>query len=164
MGEACLPVQQAKSIIWIGGSAGSGKSTLGRRMGEYGFMLVDVEDAWAHGDCAALRRESENARLFGDTAFVMPAGCFSQHWETEMQDFVIGVVLLPTEEVYTARWKERERLTGKPDHQAHNLARQTGIAQRIRKLKPYHSVIIDQNTEECVDFTVYRICTQISSL
>ena len=166
--EACLPLQRSKQILWIAGPPGAGKSTLGKRFQQYAFMVLDCEDKWAHGQLKPLIAESRNAQVHGQTAFVFPA-CYSQYL-TSAPDFVIPVVLLPDHDVYTQRWKERERLWLNlgigPDKQDHiTRYKQTSeVAARLERDSPGHSVVLRQHEDECPDYTIYRICLAVRDL
>ena len=163
--EACLPLMRSRQILWIAGPPGSGKTTLGNRFQQYGFMAFDCEDISAKPSKTPVKERLINETLYarehGRTAFAIPA-CYSQ-WLNAAPDFVIPVVLLPSRDVYTRRWKSRNPY----DTQQHSkrYGRTLRTAQRLEREKPGRAVVLRQDDDtECPDLSIYRICSAVNSL
>ena len=150
---ACAPLIRAHTIVWIGGPPGAGKTTVTRRMQEYGFMAVDCEIFGTSRCLAVLQRTTTTVRKYGRTAYVFGA-CYGSYL-LKAPEFVVPVLLLPTFEIYTRRWQKRN-----PNDRQNHVRRWHSDHDKVASIK--RTVTINQTDDrECLDATVHRVCTQV---
>jgi len=151
---ACSSVLHDRSILWIGGPPGAGKTTIAKRMRRYGFMALDCEDTWANGPRKEnLISATYYARKNGTSAFV-----FGAQYETFLLDapgYVVPVLLMPDRDVYKGRWQARD-VNDRQDHEGRY--KKTVSVSRQRK-----TLTIEQHKAESVDATIFRICTNVGA-
>ena len=119
-------------------------------MRDYGFTTADCENL--QGNFSKLVRLSELASLHGTSSFVI-AACYAQYLESAPPN-VIPVLLLPDEDVNANRFHERDPEDTQDLAHFYKLAVEVSANDDI--------VTIRQRTEECVDRTIFRLCSAIS--
>ena len=154
MSVAYQPLLKSRTIIWIGGPPGVGKTTLATRMQRYGFMALDCEDNWAKPKrLETLITVTQRAHDKGTSAFVFGA-CFSS-FLPEAPQYVFPIVLLPDPGVYRERWQTRD----KNDLQNHDGRYKEAVSASEQN----RIISIRQHEAESIDATIFRICTDVSS-
>lgn len=152
--SACSEVLRKRRVIWIGGPPGSGKTTITRRLQNYGFTVNDCENIVANSKIerlAIFKNMTSLAQLYGTSAFAFGA-CFSRYLVSAPVG-VDRVLLLPSEDVYLRRWKGRNE----SDVQSHR-AEDYDAALALSKQRGSKIMTIVQSVDECVDKTIVRIC------
>jgi hypothetical protein len=164
--EACHALLKHRSIVWVAGAPGTGKTVIGQRMQEYGFMVFDCEDnptrqkAVSKGGIGAvggLLRMTERALEHRTSAFAFPS-CDQRSLERRPSS-VCGVMLMPSRDVYERRWKARQAAKGRSwtfDRQNHDKF--YNDSERVALTTP-GVVNVWQHQEECIDMTVWRVCS-----
>ena len=148
--RSCAPLHSKKSIIWIGAAPGAGKTTIAKRFQQYGFTTLECEDKWARKN----RLESiYNGSLLAANlqSSLIVAAC-DETYLLRAPDMVVPILILPTFDVYTERWKNRNP----KDTQHHNERFNSSV--RISMEMNTKVRVLHQYVEESVDETVRRIC------
>ena len=148
--RSCAPLHSKKSIIWIGAAPGAGKTTIAKRFQQYGFTTLECEDKWARKN----RLESiYNGSLLAANlqSYLIVAAC-DETYLLRAPDMVVPILILPTFDVYTERWKNRNP----KDTQHHNERFNSSV--RISMEMNTKVRVLHQYVEESVDETVRRIC------
>ena len=170
--DACHPLLKRRSIVWIAGAPGAGKTVIGLRMQEYGFMAFDCEDnptrqaaqsRGGNGAVGGLLHMTQRALQNRTSAFAFPA-CDARALELKPSG-VCGVLLLPDRDVYERRWKARQAAKGRAftfDKQNHDRDYNTSV--RVANSFVPGLVVVRQETEECIDMTVLRLCSMCRSV
>ena len=156
---ACSSLHKEHTTVWIGGAPGTGKTTLAKRFQDYGFTSMDCEDDWALIQNAPRLDALINATLSAQryNMSVIFGACFETYLLSAPPG-TVPILLLPSRKVYTDRWKTREKMQNFPDPQDHELRYQRAInVSRSKRVKT-----IRQNSHECVDQTIFRICSASS--
>lgn len=142
-----------KTILWLGGPPGVGKTSCCKRFQDYGIMAMDCEDPWnKENRCTGLAEMTEKVYKELNTSFVFGA-CFGRYLLTAPK-YVIPVLLLPDFNVYETRWKQRNP-NDKQDHNNRYKDCQE-IAEKHKNI-----FVLHQKQDECIDVTIYRICEMI---
>ena len=148
--RSCAPLHSKKSIIWIGAAPGAGKTTIAKRFQQYGFTTLECEDKWARKN----RLESiYNGSLLAANlqSSLIVAAC-DETYLLRAPDMVVPILILPTFDVYTERWKN----PNPKDPQHHNERFNSSV--RISMEMNTKVRVLHQYVEESVDETVRRIC------
>ena len=175
--EACGPLLEARAVIWVSGPQGSGKSTIGLRASEYGFMTMDCEDSWlalfatnvpksaagehAHFTIAerlmALTEATRWSQQYAKGAMVFPA-CYPM-FLAEAPPHVLRVLLLPRPEVYVARWQMRNPA----DAQSHDFWYNQSVSlwQHDRGAS---MVRVSDEPGSCPDSSLVEMCSGLIEL
>ena len=148
----CAHVLKHRLIIWIAGPPASGKSTVVRRMHDYGFTIGDCESV--QGNFTQFKMLTDIAKNHGTSSFAF-GGCYSDYLEAAPA-YVIPVLLLPSESVNKRRFTGRNN----PEKNAQDLDHFRKMA--IKTFKNPNITTIIQNEDECVDRTVWRVCEAAS--
>ena len=163
---ACLPLVQNRTILWIGGPPGVGKTTIARRFQRYGFMAADCEDKWCGSNLERLQNMTSLASQLATSPFVFGA-CYSKYLpHVPPPSQAIPVLLLPNFEVYTDRWKSRH-----PKDKQNHVGRYN---ESLKISQTYYNnsttttttttiLTIHQSKPESIDETLIRICTAVTN-
>ena len=148
---ACAPLLQRRVFLWIGGPPASGKTTLARRMHDYGFTVGDCESV--EGNFTKFSELNEIAFQHGTSSFVF-AACYSEYLESAPSG-VFRVLILPKKETALRRMRERDPMDQQDLDYFHAQARQTSKSEKVLTIVPHD--------RECVDQTVIRVCDAVST-
>lgn len=152
---ACYPLLAERAILWIGGPAGAGKTTISRRSQDYGFMVLDCEDIWnKKHKLGGLRNVSDVANKTKQSGFLM--GACSEEFLLSAPTYVFPVLLFPDFDVYTRRWHTRN-----PNDPQDHVTR-WGQTQKVANASDRIVTIVQDSDDECVDATLFRICEGVN--
>jgi hypothetical protein len=140
-----------RTVLWVAGPPGSGKTTVTKRLQNYGFNRASCGFMKNFSDFKALSEHTVRSRPSA-VAFDACGSAFLK----EAPAGVVPILLLPEKEVYTRRWLNRNP----NDTQDHEGL----FDEAVQAAKHPRTRIIYQPVEECVDQTVWRICNAISRL
>ena len=184
--SACLPLSEVGVAMWISGPNGAGKTTTTWRLGRYGFTPLDCEDRemWAAdcnlrgaAGCNKVPRDWElqsramrNATLAAlDTGAALSLGTCGPADLLKAPVNVMKVLLLPDHDLYTARWRNREKETriklGRPDFvdtQHHEEGYQ--LFRELLDRAPDQVLRVMDNPDDgpsCVDASLIRLCNAV---
>ena len=129
-------------VIWVAGPPASGKSTIARRMRDYGFTTADCENV------EGISSKSDRASSHGTSSFVI-AACYAKYLGSVPTN-VIPVLLLPKEDVNAKRFQQRDPEDTQDLPYFYKLAMEVSANDSV--------VTIRQRTEECVDRTIFCMC------
>lgn len=150
--KMCCKLLSLKHILWIGGAPGAGKTTCTKRFQEYGFMTLDSEDPTFYNMSSrgikGLQQVTEKVNKELDCSFVIGAGC--GNFLLDAPDYVIPILILPEQSVYTKRWKSRNNV---PQNHQKWYEEDVEIAKTNKDI-----LVLHQPIDECVETTIYRIC------
>lgn len=146
--RTCAALHSNRSVIWLGGPPGVGKTTITKRFQQYGFTTLECEDPWASHDRLESIRNASILAAQMQTSLVV-AACY-ETFLSRAPATVVPILIFPTPKLYRERWKQRD------PHDKQDHANRYAKSARVSNHTNVH--VLHQYTRETVDETVRRIC------
>ena len=147
----CATAIAERKVLWVAGPPGAGKSTVTKRLQNYGFNRASCGFI---GNFEKFQNLTEHL-VSSRTSAVVFDTCESKFLQYAPTD-VVPILLLPEKEVYTRRWMNRNP----NDTQEHERL----FDEAVQAAKHPGTRVIFQPVEECVDQTVWRTCNVVSQV
>jgi len=143
-----------KSIIWIGGPTGVGKTTCTKRFQNYGFMVLDSEDrSFNRSYPLPEGLTSVSQKIYNELNCSFVIGAAKGKYMLNPPEYIFPVLILPEKNVYKRRFKKCRKSSEIPMKRYQEDLEISNTNKDI--------LVLHQPIEESIDTTIYRICDLI---